>query len=310
MPLSDDQKALLRLLSQREQGYEDIAALKGKSVAEVREEVRDALATLDAPPPEPPPPAPAPGSPSSPPTAAEDAPAKVEAPSGEDRASVGGQAKSSMPTPSQPDRTGRPRSVSPVERRRFVLVAAGALGVVAVVLAAVALFGGDSDSSAPTGEGALGETVLSESSAATDERVTRAVLRPVAGGDAEGLAVFGRAGKQVRLGIAAKGLEAAPKGKAYVVWLADSAGRMVPVTPVAANASGEIAVQQQIPGEVLLYLAGGVFDEIDISLVSAGRYRAAVARAQKQNKLPSYSGSDVLRGKISGPIVDAAQRKG
>ena len=58
MALSDDQRALLRLLAQREEGFEDIAALKGMSVEEVRAEVRSALAAIDAPPPEPPPPPP------------------------------------------------------------------------------------------------------------------------------------------------------------------------------------------------------------------------------------------------------------
>ncbi len=39
MALSDDQKAMLRLLAQREQGYDDIAALMGLSVEEVRAKV-------------------------------------------------------------------------------------------------------------------------------------------------------------------------------------------------------------------------------------------------------------------------------
>src|ERR1700742_4111600 len=48
MGLSDDQRAMLRLVAQRgEQGYEDIAALKGLSVEEVRAEVSAALAQLD-----------------------------------------------------------------------------------------------------------------------------------------------------------------------------------------------------------------------------------------------------------------------
>ncbi len=47
MALSEDQKALLRLLAQREDGYEDIAALSGGSVEEVRARVKEALAGLD-----------------------------------------------------------------------------------------------------------------------------------------------------------------------------------------------------------------------------------------------------------------------
>jgi DNA-directed RNA polymerase specialized sigma24 family protein len=37
--LTDDQKAMLRLLAQREEGYDDMAALMGISVEEVRERV-------------------------------------------------------------------------------------------------------------------------------------------------------------------------------------------------------------------------------------------------------------------------------
>ena len=47
MALSEDQKAMLRLLAQREQGYEDIAALTGLSVDEVRAKVKDAVAGLE-----------------------------------------------------------------------------------------------------------------------------------------------------------------------------------------------------------------------------------------------------------------------
>src|SRR5258708_13532854 len=77
MPLSDDQKAMLRLLAQREQGYDDLAALMGLSVDEVRAKVKDALEQLEAegetPPPVPPEPTPAeePPVPAEPPTPAE-----------------------------------------------------------------------------------------------------------------------------------------------------------------------------------------------------------------------------------------------
>jgi hypothetical protein len=46
--LSDEQRAMLRLLAQREQGYDDIASLMGLSVGEVRAKVVGALAQLEA----------------------------------------------------------------------------------------------------------------------------------------------------------------------------------------------------------------------------------------------------------------------
>jgi DNA-directed RNA polymerase specialized sigma24 family protein len=48
--LTDDQKAMLRLLAQREEGYDDMAALMGISVEEVRERVKEALAEVEEPP--------------------------------------------------------------------------------------------------------------------------------------------------------------------------------------------------------------------------------------------------------------------
>ncbi|HST68611.1 MAG TPA: Lrp/AsnC family transcriptional regulator, partial [Solirubrobacterales bacterium] len=49
MALSDDQKAILRLLSQRgEQGYEDLSALMGVSAAEVHRRAKQAAEQLEA----------------------------------------------------------------------------------------------------------------------------------------------------------------------------------------------------------------------------------------------------------------------
>ena len=70
MALTDDQKAMLRLLAQREEGYEDMAALMGISVEEVRERVKEALAEATEEPAPEPPAAPTPPAPPEPPPAA------------------------------------------------------------------------------------------------------------------------------------------------------------------------------------------------------------------------------------------------
>src|ERR1044072_6634219 len=136
MPLSDDQKAMLRLLAQSDVSYGDIAALKGKSVEEVKAEVEAALAELDgtqAEQPPPPPLAPPPPPPPPPKTPARAAP------------SPSPTAKMS-PLPSRPP--------MPAERRRLLTLMGGALALVAVVLGAIALiYGGreesGTDSSSP-----------------------------------------------------------------------------------------------------------------------------------------------------------------
>jgi hypothetical protein len=315
MALSDDQRALLRLLAGREEGYEDIAALKGKSVEEVRAEVKDALARLQAeepaeeqsskrmsepvqsPPVEEP----------SVPVPASESPQQPEAP----------QVKPKAAAPPPPATSGKPKAGPrrpipqiPAERRRLVLLAGGALAIVAAALGAVAIFSGGSGSDSSSGNAASrGESTFADTPAAKNEKITRAILEPVAGGDGEGIAIFGRAGKQVRLAVAGKGLEPAPSGKAYVVWLANPENHMLPVNAVAVNRSGEIASQYPVPAAVLVSVAEGAFSEIDVTLVSAARYKAAFAKARKEGKFPTYTGSDVLRGPIAGPIVGAAKKK-
>jgi hypothetical protein len=272
MPLSDDQRALLRLLAQREEGYEDIAALKGMSVAEVREEVRQALAALDAPPPEPPPsPAPMPAEP-------EPASAPV--------------APSARPTS---------RPAVPAERRRLVLLTGGALAVVAIVLGAIALIGGDSDSD--SGESTTAGSAA-EAAAAVNGKVTQAVLSPPEGGDASGNAVFGRLGKkEIILQVTAENLEPTASGESYTVWLYRTPKLTLRVGSVAVGDAGRLAARFPIPAELLAYVAGGAFNQIYVSRTSNAAYQREVARAKRNNAIPRYTGETVLTGEITGPVV-------
>jgi hypothetical protein len=269
MGLSDDQRALLRLLAQREQGYEDIAALKGRSVGEVREEVREALAALDAPPePEPTPPPPAvPAAPPREPEAARPAP---------------------------------PRPAAPIERRRIVAIAGGGLAIVAIVLGAVALFGGTSGSgsSGPVLEGA-GQLAASE-----EGKVTQAVLVAAGGGEASGRAIFGRVGKEeVVLQVTAEGLEPTEKGQSYTVWLYRTPKLSLRVGSVPVGESGKLGARFTIPAELLAYVAGGAFNQVYVSRTSDAAYQREVAQAKQEKSLPRYTGETVLTGEITGPVV-------
>jgi hypothetical protein len=290
MPLSDDQKALLRLLAQREQGYEDIAALKGKSVAEVREEVREALAALDAPPPEPPPPPPEPA-----PPAPSVEPAPAQAP----------QAESAIGSAAPGPRRTRP-PLPPAERRRLVLFAGGALGVVAIVLAAIALIGGNSDSGSEDSSiaAATGEA------AAVSDKVTQAVLTSPDGGEASGSAIFGRLGKEeIVLQVTAENLEPTESGETYTVWLYRTPKLTLRVGSVAVGEEGRLAARFPVPAELLAYVAGGAFNQIYISRTSNAAYQQEVARAKANKSLPRYTGETVLTGEITGPITKAAAQQ-
>lgn len=288
MALSDDQRALLRLLARREDGYEDIAALKGMSVAEVRAEVNAALEELAAEPePAPPkPPEPAPPEPSAP-----EPPAPPPEP---------------PPAAEKPARPGRQLPAIPPERRRLLAMAGAAVGVVAVVLIAIAVFGGDSSSNTSSGGGEAAETAGAEGGG-----LTQATLEPVGGSDASGRAIFGRVGKEeIVLQVTAENLEPAQGGSSYTVWLYRSPQLALRVGSAKVGDTGRLGARFPIPTELLAYVASGAFKQIKVSRTADAAYEAQVRKAKKQKALPPYSGETVLRGKITGPIVRVGAGQG
>jgi hypothetical protein len=268
MPLSDDQRAMLRTLAQREQGYEDLAALMGLSAEEVRAKVKDALDQLEA----------------------------------EGEAPVAKPAK--RPAPPRP-------SVSLPGSGAARAGIAGVLVLIALVVV-LALSGGGGGSgnatttasgeSAPAGEETAGNPTVN------GKEVTRAVLSPVDGGAAKGVATFGRVKNSLALQVEASGLAPTGKGRSYTVWLYESPQKMLPLAATAVGGSGKIAAQIRVPTEVLGYLANETFDQIDVSLTSDSALKASLAKATSEKKAPLYTGTDVLRGKVTGPIVGAAKK--
>jgi hypothetical protein len=282
--LTDDQRAMLRLLAERgEDGYEDIAALKGVSVDRVRAEMSEALAAAaaeqEAPKPvEPAPPVPA--EPPPPPPPAKPAPA--------------------TPKPARKPRRPPSAAIAP-ERRRFVLVAGGAVAVVAIALGLIALIGGTSGGSGSSS----GESASAESAASG--KLTRAELKPVSGQSGEGLAIFGRVGKEeIALQVAAQGLEPNKPGESYTVWLYRNPKVALRVGSAKVTKSGRLGVQLPIPAELLAYVAAGAFKQINLSRTGDAAYEREVAQAKKQKSLPPYSGETVLSGEIVGPILKQA----
>ncbi|HSK49676.1 MAG TPA: hypothetical protein VK889_04180 [Solirubrobacterales bacterium] len=294
MGLSGDQKALLRLLAQREQGYDDIAALMGLSVEEVRARVKDALDAVEREGGETPPP----------PVEKKEAP-KKPAP------------KTEPPKPSKPAPAAKPpRGGSTLPKERRVMAIAGGLAavVLVIVLLATGVIGGDSGDSSDAGSGGGEETSQTTSSelrsteeALSDSNLTGAVLRPVDGGDASGAALFGKTKKQILLQVEASGLEPSPQGSSYAIWLYKSPELALRVGAVELGEDEEgIRVQLPLPEEALGTVAAGLFDQISVSLTDNAEYKAAVAKAKRGQDFPSYTGTEVLRGPIQGPIANVA----
>jgi hypothetical protein len=323
MELSNDQKAILRLLAQRgAAGYDDLTALMGISAAEVHERAKAAAAELEAdgiPAPTIPLPGEAePESPAGPVVPAQSpksepaVPPEVEAPA---VSAAAGAPTSASPEPPRKDPpkspASRPKLALPKSNGARAAIAAGvAVAVALIIVLAVSGGGGGSGdtttSASSEGAGAGAEETVSASS---NPKLTQAVLSPVDGGDAKGVATFGRVKNSLALQVEAEGLAPTTKGQSYTIWLYESPQKMLPLASTAVPASGKIGAQVEVPTEVLAYLANETFDQVDISLTDEATLKASLAKATKEKKAPLYTGTDVLRGTISGPIVGGAKKK-
>ena len=140
----------------------------------------------------------------------------------------------------------------------------------------------------------------------TGKEVTRAVLNPVDGTEASGLAVFGRVKNSLALQIAAEGLP--PSACGYTIWLAASPQKMLPLASTKVTKAGAINAQVEVPVEVLAYLANETFGQLAITRTDESQLKASLAAATKEKQAPEYTGTEVLRGSVRGPIVGAAKR--
>jgi len=313
--LSDDQKAILRLLAQRgAAGYEDLSALMGISVEEVQRRARDAAAALEAegiPAPE----IPQPGGGAGSPSVAKDG----EAPPGEPTP----PAPAPKPKPSLPKGKPKPplkKELKLLEGRGLWAILAG-VAIVVLFLIFIFISGGEDDSGdssanasadsckvtgkAPEPSGKNIEA-LAVAAVKTGKEVTRAVLNPVDGSEAKGLAVFGRVKNSLALQIAAEGL--APTECGYTIWLAASPQKMLPLASTKVTKNGAINAQVEVPVEVLAYLANETFGQLAITRTDESQLKASLAAATQEKAAPEYTGAEVLRGSVRGPIVGAAKR--
>jgi hypothetical protein len=297
---------MLRLLAQREQGYEDMAALMGVSVEELRARVKDALTELEKEGKEAPPLPPE--------------PVAEEKPPAERRAEPPAKPVPAQPAspPAPPPRKSGSGFSFPSSKGARIGIAAVAAAVVAVVVLLIALGGGGSDSSttttttnassgAPSG-GAVKEAVEAAQQSSGKREVTKAILEPEAGSSAEGIAIFGRVKNKLALQIVVEGLEQLESGESYAIWLAQSPTKMLPLAASPVSKQGQIAGQFEVPTELLAYLANETFDEIAITRATNAKLDAALKTATKAKEAPEYTGTPVLRGKITGPIVGAGKR--
>jgi len=328
--LSDDQKAILRLLNQRgEPGYEDLSALMGVSVAEVHRRAKQAAEELEAegipapaiprppggggspsvakdgeaPPGEPPPPT-VPAEPQEPPP---EIAFSSETLRGKRRAPVNDEAverpKGAWEHQHHTLKEGAHR-LRLLENRGLWAILAG-VAIVAIFLVFVFVGGGGDEGD--TTDGSVSQA-LEQAAAREGKEVTKAVLNPVDGSEASGAAIFGRVKNSLALQVLAEGLAETPKGESYTIWLSASPDRMLPLASTQVGEDGRIRAQVEVPVEVLAYLANETFGFIAVTRTDDSQLEASLAKATKKRAAPVYTGTEVLRGEVTGPIVGAADR--
>lgn len=207
----------------------------------------------------------------------------------------------------------------PTGRRAWLLGGGVVAAIVVIVVVILLVSGGGSDSSSTTAanegtapvaeEGGNAETGANEGA----KPATEAKLKAVDGSEAKGFASFGRVKNKLALQIEVTGLPATTADTSYAIWLAQNPKKMIPLasTPVkgSGKAAGVIAAQFEVPVEILAYLASGTFDQVAVTKVENKQFQASIEAATKAKKTPTYLGTEVLRGTITGPIVGLAVRE-
>lgn len=309
---------MLRLLAQRgEQGYDDIAALKGLSTEDVRAQVRDAVKQLEdegLPPPAIPgmaaepqaePEAPKPPAPEQPEPPVKPEPSVQAAPPPLPPPPL----SPPRPAPKPPRAKGQSSGISlPKDRGVRAAIGAGVLVVVAVIVVLIVGGGGGGGSSTTSTSSETEPASAGGSSSGSSKELTKAVLSPVPGGEGSGVAIFGRVKNKLALQVEAQGLQPTSQGESYTVWLAESPQKMLPLASTETDKHGRIAAQFEVPTEVLAYLANETFGQIVLSRTSNALLKVALKKATSEKKSPAYTGTHVLEGTVTGPIVGAAKR--
>ena len=182
------------------------------------------------------------------------------------------------------------RSIGSSKRNSQLAIGIGALVLLLVVggLAIAGVFGSD-------GDGGSGEETAS---VPTDSNLTVVRLAPISGDSgASGQAVFAQAQDQPLVQVNLSGLEPAPEGQNYIVWLYSAGGQAFPLARDQVAEDGNLTGAAPIPAQLASVIGNG-FNCIDVSLASNAEAQEALAQAADAQGLPQHVGDTVLRGQI------------
>jgi hypothetical protein len=187
-------------------------------------------------------------------------------------------------------------TLSERQRQVFIALAALAVLVVAGLLVLTGAFGGDDE---PSGEPA-------QSSPEGEEIVTVA-LEGQGGSDASGQAVFGIATADTPyVDVDLSGLEPPQQGETYVIWLLLTPDQGYPLSPLLINEDGTFSDRFPIPQFAIPIASRAQF--VDVSLSKNSSLQPVLEKAvEKGTPILDFEGDRVLSGEIpatGGPAVE------
>ena len=316
MAITPDQQATLQLLLERGQSYGDLAKLLGQDEAEVRARARGALTELGG------------ADPDrnvgltdyllgqADPIGRADASRHLREDAEDHRlaAELSEKLRAMFPAAELPRLPGEPRAprrraapndgaaprrsplagLSGSQSRTIAIVGGAGVLLLVVVLAIAGVFGGGDDSDADTASA----STTTSAATADDQTIQNVPLEPVGGGDARGEAVFGLAtGDQPYVDVSIEGLDPAPNGETYVIWLMLNADEGYPLSPITANEDGSFSNRFAIPAAVLELVAR--VQTVDVSIAPVKTIRKLVSDALENSALVlEEPGQLVLQGEI------------
>lgn len=197
-----------------------------------------------------------------------------------------------------PRSSGRASSLSAQQKRLISILGGGAIILIAIVLAVTGAFaGGDS------GTDSQSSTDLANGTDANGNETATIPLSAPGKGKAKGQAVIGVAsGDQAYVDIALTGLDPAPKGEAYVVWMLLAKDQGYPLVPIQTTKQGTYQNRFPVSSQVLPIVTR--VQDVNISLAKITEIEKEIKKAAtKGNPVITRIGDTVL----DGPIPRSAQ---
>jgi hypothetical protein len=184
------------------------------------------------------------------------------------------------------------------ERQRQVFIVLGALAVLLLVglLAITGVFGGDGES--PSEPAA---------SSPEGEEIVTVPLEAQGGGDATGEAVFGIATADTPyVDVNLSGLEPPSQGETYVIWLLLTPDQGYPLSPLLIEQDGTFSDRFPIPQFAIPIASRAQF--VDVSLSKNSALQPVLEKAvQKGTPILDFEGDRVLSGEVpatGGPALE------